>query len=79
MSGGKHDPNQGGVKVGGSRKGAGTRAKRERYKARDQRGRNKKRRAEKDARRAKPLPCGHGSRHLSPYDGECRRCHGSRR
>lgn len=24
--------------------------------------------------RTKPLPCGHGSRHLSPYDGRCRRC-----
>lgn len=24
--------------------------------------------------RTKLLPCGHGSRHLSPYDGRCRRC-----
>jgi hypothetical protein len=45
-----------------------------RYRAKDVRGRNKKRRAERDARRANLLPCGHGSRHLSKYDGRCRRC-----
>ena len=24
--------------------------------------------------RTKLMDCGHGSRHLSPYDGRCRRC-----
>lgn len=44
------------------------------YAKRDQRTKNKARRIARDAERRKPLPCGHGSRHRSPYDERCRRC-----
>lgn len=29
--------------------------------------------------RTKLMDCGHGSRHLSPYDGRCRKCAGKSR
>ena len=45
------------------------------YTQRDNRSKNKARRIAKDAKRAKPMECGHGSRHRSRYDGECKRCH----
>lgn len=45
------------------------------YRERGRRAKNKARRVERDAKRAKPMPCGHGSRHLSKYDDACKRCY----
>lgn len=45
------------------------------YAQRGNREKNKERRIAKDAKRAKLMPCGHGERHRSKYDGVCRRCH----
>lgn len=47
----------------------------EKYKTRGRRTSNKRRRIAKDAKRAVLQACGHGSRHVSPYDKQCRRCH----
>lgn len=44
------------------------------YAQQGRRDRNKARRVARDAARKKPLRCGHGSRHWSPFDGFCRRC-----
>ena len=46
-----------------------------RYNAEERWKVNKSKRAAREERRAKPLPCGHGSRYLSPYDGGCRWCY----
>ena len=54
----------------GNRKSSAT------YTQRDNRTKNKARRIAKDAKRAKPMDCGHGSRYRSKYDGDCKRCHG---
>lgn len=55
----------------------GKRDSSKRYAERGNRDKNKQRRIAKDARRAKPMECGHGSRHKSKYDDKCKRCHGS--
>lgn len=62
-------------------KGQKNKKKCERYRAAGKREASKQRRVARDASRAKPLPCGHGSRHLLAdtkgfgIDG-CRRCYG---
>lgn len=38
---------------------------------------NKANRIERDEKRADRQPCGHGKRHKSKYDGQCRRCFAS--
>lgn len=60
-----------GIQGKGKRKSSAT------YLQRGNRERNKARRIEKDARRAKPMECGHGIRHKF-IDGTCRRCWGQR-
>lgn len=52
----------------------GRRASSATYATRGRAEANKRRRIARDEARRKPLPCGHGKRHLSPYDGRCRRC-----
>lgn len=46
------------------------------YKERGNREKNKARRVERDARRAKPMRCGHGSRWAKDVDFKtyCRKC-----
>ncbi|HET7455409.1 MAG TPA: hypothetical protein VFJ76_07810 [Solirubrobacterales bacterium] len=44
-----------------------------RYAAEERRKKHKAARVARDHRRAAPLNCGHGIRHLHP-DGDCRRC-----
>lgn len=51
--------------------------KAEAYARAGRREKNKARRIERDKRRAKPMSCGHGSRHRHP-DGGCRRCFAER-
>lgn len=43
------------------------------YASRSLRQKHKETRIARDELRAKPLPCGHGSRYMHP-DGQCRRC-----
>ncbi len=45
-----------------------------RYREQGRREKNKARRIGREQARAKLMPCGHGSRHRSPYDDTCRRC-----
>lgn len=56
----------------------GNRKKCERYRNRSLREQHKKTREQRDSKRAKLLDCGHGSRHIHPQDGECRRCFAQR-
>jgi hypothetical protein len=46
------------------------------YAQRNRRDKNKAARIAKDKARAKPMPCGHGSRYRSNIDDTCKRCHG---
>lgn len=60
-----------GSKIGRHRKSD----KNNRYINQERRRRNKEKRIERDMLRAKALPCGHGTRYLSKYDGRCKRCY----
>lgn len=58
---------------------AGLKGKRKSHHTEERRAANQARRIARDAKRAKLMPCGHGSRHRHPGDNECRRCYGADR